>query len=306
MAKATSPTPDHTDDAPTEAKICGLIMPISGMPGYEPGHWSEVRNILERAISAAGYTPRPVWEGVDSDIIHDRIMANLYQNTLAVCDVSGLNPNVMLELGIRLSFGRATIIVTDDFSTLPFDTRMIEHLGYPRDLHLFKTEAFIEELKQRIVSVANAVAENKYRPFIKNFSHVEAGKIPAETRSIDEVLLERVERLAAEVRALRRSPGSGKSALSGVYPSIRSFNDLPRVEEGSSTPARDFIIRVPLGKELAAGTAIAEGTASTYKMTGPGIIKVSFAPWTTLDQVTAAFTRMSEAGIDAMVLGNKD
>lgn len=131
MAKSSSLAPEQTGDGLGEAKICGLIMPISGMLGYEPGHWSEVRNILERAISAAGFIPRPVWEGVDSDIIHDRIMANLYQNPIAVCDVSGLNPNVMLELGIRLSFGRATIIVTDDFSTLPFDTSMIEHLGYP-------------------------------------------------------------------------------------------------------------------------------------------------------------------------------
>jgi hypothetical protein len=48
--------------------------------------------------------------------------------------VSGKNPNVMFELGIRLAFDKATIIIKDDKTDYSFDTSVIQHIPYPRDL----------------------------------------------------------------------------------------------------------------------------------------------------------------------------
>lgn len=35
--------------------FCGIIMPIADMVGYDAGHWSRVRDILDEAIKEAGY-----------------------------------------------------------------------------------------------------------------------------------------------------------------------------------------------------------------------------------------------------------
>ena len=207
MAKGTTRT-GSGDAAPSikkEPDVCGLIMPIAGMQGYEPTHFLEVRTVLERAIVDAGFLPKAVWEGGEADIIHDRIIGNLFENPIIICDVSGLNPNVMLELGLRLSFAKPTIIVTDDIGQLPFDTKMIEHHPYPRDLHLMKTERFMGDLTDRIKSISDAVENNRYKPFIRNFRGIEPGALAPETRPADQVLMERMDQLSSEIRRMRRN-----------------------------------------------------------------------------------------------------
>jgi hypothetical protein len=205
-------------------------MPISGMAGYEPNHWTEVREVLERAIETAGFKPQPVWEGGDADIIHDRIVNHLYSIPIAVCDASGLNPNVMLELGMRLSFAKPVVIVSDDLSTLPFDTRIIEHMGYPRDLHIFRAEKFIEALADKIKSVHSRAVEGTYKPFIKNFGPIEPGSPGNEEKSLSDYIVSRLDQLSSSVATLSRRVGSTAtqvfpssepgfaSAAAGLYP----------------------------------------------------------------------------------------
>jgi hypothetical protein len=203
MAKAKEPgTKPPAED---QADVCGIIMPISATPSYEAVHWSEVRIVLDRAIEKTGRRPQAVWEGDRADIIQEKIIGNLYNNPIIICDTSGLNPNVMLELGIRLSFGKPTIIVTDDLDTLPFDTKVIESLQYPRDLHLLVTEKFIDDLSDKINSISEKVSSNSYRPFIKTFGPIEPGSPGDESRSIDDVILQRMDRLSTDIRNIKRS-----------------------------------------------------------------------------------------------------
>ena len=81
-----------------EKKICGIVMPISALDGCNEGHWGEVRSIIEEAISAAGFEGCLVSDSDEIGIIQKRIIENLYDNPVVVCDVSGKNPNVMFEL----------------------------------------------------------------------------------------------------------------------------------------------------------------------------------------------------------------
>jgi hypothetical protein len=92
---------------------CGIIMPISAIEDCPASHWNEVKRILESAILAAGYSPLLVSDANDSGVIQKRIVQNIYDNEIVVCDVSCKNPNVMFELGMRLAFDKPTIIVMD-------------------------------------------------------------------------------------------------------------------------------------------------------------------------------------------------
>ncbi|EKF9229547.1 hypothetical protein O1B71_001874, partial [Vibrio cholerae] len=90
---------------------CGIIMPISGIDGCTESHWSDVLEILNDAIEDAGFVGNLVSHSDEVGIIHKRIIQNLYDNPIVVCDVSCKNPNVMFELGLRLAFDKPTIIV---------------------------------------------------------------------------------------------------------------------------------------------------------------------------------------------------
>jgi hypothetical protein len=99
---------------PEQKAVCGLVMPISAIDGLSEAHWKDVLSIVSDAIEKAGFIPQLVSTADDIGIIQKRIIQNLYDNPIAVVDVSAKNPNVMFELGLRLAFDKPTIIVKDD------------------------------------------------------------------------------------------------------------------------------------------------------------------------------------------------
>lgn len=105
-----------------EKPVCGLVMPISEIDGCPEHHWAEVRKILSDAAEDAGFKPNLVSIADNVGVIHKRIVQNLYGNPIVVVDVSGKNPNVMFELGMRLTFDKPTVIVKDDETDYSFDT----------------------------------------------------------------------------------------------------------------------------------------------------------------------------------------
>jgi hypothetical protein len=117
-------------------------MPIAEIEGLDAEHWTEVKSILQEAITDAEFNGDLVSFSPDVAVIHKNIVRNLYDNPIVVCDVSAKNPNVMFELGMRLAFDKPTIIVKDDLTDYSFDTSPIEHLEYPRDLRFYKIQDF--------------------------------------------------------------------------------------------------------------------------------------------------------------------
>ena len=69
---------------------CGIVMPISAIDGCSEKHWEEVKGILTDAIESAGYEANLVSNADDVGIIQKRIVQNLYDNDIVVCDVSSL------------------------------------------------------------------------------------------------------------------------------------------------------------------------------------------------------------------------
>lgn len=154
-------------------KRCGLIMPISEFDGCSEEHWKDVKKILEDVVSEIGLELNMVSEAKEVDVIHKRIVHNLYDNPIVICDVSGGNPNVMVELGIRLAFDKPTIIIIDDKTDFIFDTGVIEHVPYPRSLRHSLIEDFKKRLKVKIMATIDKANEDEnYSPFLKHFSRI--------------------------------------------------------------------------------------------------------------------------------------
>jgi hypothetical protein len=207
LAGSKQSTEAEAEDKPTLDKpICGLIMPISAMPpAYDAQHWADVRAVFEEAIVAAGMKPQMVSDSFESDVIQQRIIANVFNNPVVVCDVSGLNANVMFELGLRLASKKATIIVTDSYDNLPFDTRIIDHMLSPRNLRLRETREFIASLTDRIIRAHEQVSDEGFRPFLDNFAGVTAVEPSVPPVSDAQYIRDQLTSLQRQVSALGRS-----------------------------------------------------------------------------------------------------
>ncbi|HJO67136.1 MAG TPA: hypothetical protein QF469_17565 [Sphingomonas sanguinis] len=198
---------DSTQKPPEETtkKVCGIVMPIAPMgDDYPLEHWRRVRKIIERAIHRAGLRPQLVWENSEVDVIQSKILQNIYENDVVVCDVSALNPNVMLETGLRLSTKRPAIIVTDRVKNPPFDIGTIGYIEYQRDLEYNAIEDFIDRLVKKITETLAAVDKKTYVSFVENY-RFETVAPATVTVSSEEFLRERVDELASIARRLERS-----------------------------------------------------------------------------------------------------
>lgn len=84
-------------------------------------------------------------EGNQQNILRD-IIQPIYEADVVIADLTGLNPNVMYELGIAHSFNKKTITITqDELSSLPFDLKQYRAKGY--GTHFKKFTDLIKYLK---------------------------------------------------------------------------------------------------------------------------------------------------------------
>ncbi|MFA8336420.1 hypothetical protein [Burkholderia cenocepacia] len=183
--------------------ICGIVMPISSIDGCTESHWSEVASILTEAIESAGFSANIVSNADDIGIIHKRIIQNLYDNPIVVCDVSGKNPNVMFELGMRLAFDKPTVIVKDDKTSYSFDTSAIEHLEYPRDLRFSRIVEFKKTLTEKICAThEKALKDPNFSTFLKHFGEFKVAKIDQKEVSGQEYILDELKSLRSAVQRI--------------------------------------------------------------------------------------------------------
>ncbi|SFR86522.1 hypothetical protein [Sphingomonas jatrophae] len=186
-------------------KVCGIVMPIAAMgEEYSEAHWVRVRRILQKTIENAGMRAQLVWENPEVDVIQSAILQNLYENDVVICDVSGLNSNVMLEAGLRLSTKKPTIIVTDKVHKPPFDIGNVRYIDYQRDLEFNAIEDFMRRLEDRIREVQEAAQKGTYTSFVENFRFETVSPQSVEVTA-NEFLLEKIEALTTAVSRLERS-----------------------------------------------------------------------------------------------------
>lgn len=167
---------------------CGIVMPIAAMGEYSESHWLDVQNIIKEAVSFAGYEARLVSESVEATVIIRSIVQNVYSDEIVVCDVSGMNPNVMFELGMRLAFDKPVVIIKDDTTRFSFDISTIEHLEYPKSLRYQSIQQFKVKLAEKIKGTIKASKDEGYRSFLSNFGSFTVANLKDTTLDESEAL----------------------------------------------------------------------------------------------------------------------
>lgn len=226
--------------------ICGLIMPISAIDGCSAEHWSDVKGILTEAvesISTPKFSVQLVSDSDDVGVIQKRIVKNIYSADIVICDVSGKNPNVMFELGMRLAFDKPTVIVKDDRTDYSFDTGIIEHVQYPRDLRFHRILQFKSALAAKVLATYNASQKDpEHSTFLKNFGKFHVASLNETEVHADPAIVEMLADIQSELAMMRRRPDSsaphnGRSNEVGAA-RVREAVSKYMIKDPSSSPLK--------------------------------------------------------------------
>lgn len=187
---------------------CGIIMPISPIDNCSAEHWADVKTIIQESIESIKeptFVARLVSDADDIGVIQKRIVQGIYSSDVVVCDVSAKNSNVMFELGMRLAFDKPTIIIKDDKTDYSFDTSIIEHIAYPRDLRFSRIIAFKKQLADKVLATHIAAQKNPdHSTFLKNFGTFKVAHLDQKEASGEQVILEMLSELQREMSQIRR------------------------------------------------------------------------------------------------------
>jgi hypothetical protein len=219
-------------EAKQKPKKCGLIMPISAIDGCGESHWEQVRAIIKEALAELDLSVDLVSEADEVGVIQGRIIQNIYDNDIVICDVSCKNPNVMFELGMRLAFDKPAVVIKDELTSYSFDTSPVEHLTYPRGLHYHQIQDFKVKLRAKVVATLAAVNKPEHTSFLKHFGKFVVAGIDQKPVGKQEYLLAKLEELTREMGRLRLEQQEFSSAF--IRPSQRNFpasSSLPSPEE---------------------------------------------------------------------------
>jgi hypothetical protein len=232
MAKKGEKSPQPPATPAPKPLACGLIMPLSAIDGCTADHWAEVKAVVTDAIECIAeprFSVRLVSDADETGVIQKRIVQNLYGAEIVVCDVSGKNPNVMFELGLRLAFDKPAVIVKDDKTDYSFDTGIIEHVPYPRDLRFGKVVDFKKALADKVLGTYRAsIADPGHSPFLKNFGKFQVAALTQTEVPPDKIVVALLTELQSDVEGLRRRIDMSTMRRRGVVDS-RGIGVLGRI-----------------------------------------------------------------------------
>ncbi len=132
-------------------RTCFVVTPI-GKPD------SEIRRHIDGLIKVAikpalgeEYDVKAAHNYLDSMSITKQVYEKLYESDLVIVNLTGLNPNVMYELGIRFCFGKPVILIAQEGEQLPFDITEYRTMFYKDDaLGFSELKEALEKMKKTI------------------------------------------------------------------------------------------------------------------------------------------------------------
>jgi tetratricopeptide (TPR) repeat protein len=117
--------------------LCFVLMPFgikTDVLGRPTNFDAVYQRIIAPAIQMAGLDPVRADEERIGGTIHKPMFERLMMCPYAVADITGANPNVYYELGIRHALRpRATVVMFSQGTVLPFDVALLRGIPYHTD-----------------------------------------------------------------------------------------------------------------------------------------------------------------------------
>lgn len=152
-----------------QQKTCFILMPFSNAGDLEKPDLDYIyEHILKCAVEDYSKDDNRYFtlvERFNSKVgsIVSGIVNNLNTSELVIADLTGLNPNVMYELGVRHSLRRGTIIISQDLNNLPSDLRDYLTVEYNYSQKTTEQPSNFERFKVELhKSIDEVLNTNKY------------------------------------------------------------------------------------------------------------------------------------------------
>ena len=117
----------------TDKKRCFIITPICNDNDSIRRH---IDGIIDAAIKSAlepDYEVVAAHKITETGTITKQIIKEIYQDELAIANLTGNNPNVMYELAIRYCLGKPVLTIAEKGTNLPFDVMPERTIFYVND-----------------------------------------------------------------------------------------------------------------------------------------------------------------------------
>lgn len=126
-------------------------MPISDIEGYSAGHFKRVyEHLIKPACQKAGFKAVRADDIYKTNVIIVDVLQSIINSEMAICDLSGKNPNVLYELGIRQAFDLPVTLIKDTNTDRVFDIQGIRDVEYDQNLRVDIVETKINEMAETI------------------------------------------------------------------------------------------------------------------------------------------------------------
>jgi hypothetical protein len=199
------------DATEPKQKTCFVIMPIADHPDYSPGHFMRVYDyIIKPACIKADFVPDRADDAQHTHFIMMNILQRILDADMAICDLSGKNPNVMYELGIRQAFDKPVTLIKDEKTSRVFDTGMLSDAEYYCDLRIDNVQVAIDSIATRLRNTYEK--KDDHASSLIQLMKIDPAKPPAPTLISPEVniLLDAITTLGRRITALEpRGDGLG-------------------------------------------------------------------------------------------------
>lgn len=200
------------DSAAPAKKTCFVAMPISDMSSYDAGHFTRVyQYIIKPACEKSGFIVDRADEDRKSNLIIGSVIRSIVEADLMIVDLSGRNPNVMYELGLRQAFNLPTVLIKDDKTDRIFDIQGLRDVPYESTLRIDSVQAAVSAISNAINATYKSYSDNTgdINSLIQLLSIMPA-KMPdkVEISKDTSVILDALESVSARLTRLetRRTP----------------------------------------------------------------------------------------------------
>jgi len=176
-------------------KLCFVIGPIGKDGSSERKHSDMLLNVIIKDVLEKpdlDYQVRRADEDTDPGMINDRVITDILNADLVIADLTGHNPNVFYELGIRHLAVKPTIHITSAGTILPFDTH--GHRTMFVDLGDWNS---ITSVRQRLADHVRTINAPNYKVSNPITQARATLQIRESTDTRDQVIAEMQERLSA-------------------------------------------------------------------------------------------------------------
>lgn len=186
-----------------QLKTCFVIMPISEIESYGPGHFKRVyEHVIKPACFKAGFMPIRADEVQQANVIVIDILKRIIESDMVICDLSSKNANVFYELGIRQAFGLPAVLIKDKQTGRVFDISALRDCEYDESLRIDMVDEAVDAIADQLVNTYNSHlrADGQINSLIK-LLNVPAAQLPQQTNINSEtrLILESIENIANRI-----------------------------------------------------------------------------------------------------------